>query len=79
MVHLLGLEMGFLLASTALVEVVFGFPGLGDLLIRSIVTRDLPLTQGIVLVITAGYALVSLMADIAHAALDPTLRYGSGL
>jgi peptide/nickel transport system permease protein len=75
MVHLLGLQVGFLLASTALVEVVFGYPGLGDLLIRSIITRDLPLTQGIVLVLTLCYVLINLIADVAHGMLDPRLRH----
>lgn len=74
-VNLLGLQMGFLLASTALVEVVFAYPGIGDLLIRSIITRDLPVTQGVVLLITLAYSLINLVTDVSHGLLDPTIRF----
>ena len=46
----LGLEVGYLLSAAALVEVVFSWPGIGSLLVQSVVTRDLPLAQGCVLV-----------------------------
>ena len=74
-VDLLGLQVGYLASSTALVEVVFSWPGIGNLLITSITNRDLPLTQGIVLVLTVTYVVVNLVTDIAHASLDPRLRY----
>lgn len=73
-VDLIGLQMGFLLSQTALVEIVFSYPGLGDLLVESIMNRDMPLTQGIVLVMTIGYALINLLTDAVHARLDPALR-----
>jgi ABC-type dipeptide/oligopeptide/nickel transport system permease component len=72
-IHLLGLQAGILLSATALVEVVFSWPGIGSLMVDSILTRDLPVTQGCVLVIAAVYALVSVGADVTHAALDPRL------
>jgi peptide/nickel transport system permease protein len=73
-IHLLGLQAGILLSATALVEVVFSWPGIGSLMVDSILTRDLPVTQGCVLAIAAVYALVSVVADMAHAALDPRLQ-----
>src|SRR6185437_6754228 len=45
-----GLEIGYLLSAAALVEVVFSWPGIGSLLVQSVITRDLPLAQGAVLV-----------------------------
>jgi peptide/nickel transport system permease protein len=73
-VHLLGLQAGILLSATALVEVVFSWPGVGALMVQSILTRDLPLTQGCVLLIAGVYALVSVMADAAHMKLDPRIH-----
>jgi peptide/nickel transport system permease protein len=73
-IHLLGLQAGILLSATALVEVVFSWPGIGSLMVDSILTRDLPVTQGCVLAIAAVYALVSVVADMTHAALDPRLH-----
>ena len=73
-VDLIGLQLGFLLVQTALVEIVFSYPGLGELLVSSIMNRDMPLTQGIVLVMTLGYAVINLLTDILHARLDPALR-----
>jgi peptide/nickel transport system permease protein len=74
-IHLLGLQAGILLSATALVEVVFAWPGIGSLMVDSILTRDLPVTQGCVLAIAAVYALVSVVADVAHAAADPRLQH----
>src|SRR5262249_1722567 len=51
-----GLQAGILLSATALVEVVFSWPGIGSLMVESILTRDLPVTQGCVLAIAAVYA-----------------------
>jgi peptide/nickel transport system permease protein len=73
-IDLLGLQIGYLIASTALVEVIFTWPGIGNLLITSITNRDLPLTQGIVLLITVLYSVINLIADLTRAALDPRIR-----
>ena len=73
-VHLVGLQAGILLSATALVEVVFSWPGIGALMVNSILTRDLPVTQGSVLVIAIVYAFVSVFTDFAHAMLDPRLH-----
>jgi peptide/nickel transport system permease protein len=73
-IHLLGLQAGILLSATALVEVVFSWPGIGALMVNSILTRDLPVTQGCVLMIAAVYAVVSMIADVTHALIDPRLQ-----
>jgi ABC-type dipeptide/oligopeptide/nickel transport system permease component len=72
-VSVLGLEIGYLLSATALVEVVFSWPGLGSLLVQSVVTRDLPLAQGAVLLIALIYVVANLVSDVTQAALDPRI------
>ena len=73
-VTLLGLQVGFLLGGAAIVEVVFSYPGIGNLMVKSIVERDLPVTQGCVLVIATVYVLVNIGADTVQAYLDPRVR-----
>jgi peptide/nickel transport system permease protein len=71
---IIGLQVGYLLSATALVEVVFGWPGLGSLLVDSVVKRDLPLTQGAVLLIAAIYVVVNIVSDVVQALLDPRIE-----
>lgn len=73
-ITVVGLEVGYLLSATALVEVVFSWPGLGSLLVQSIVTRDLPLAQGAVLVLALAYVSVNIAADLIQAWLDPRIH-----
>jgi peptide/nickel transport system permease protein len=74
-VSVLGLEIGYLLSATALVEVVFSWPGLGSMLVQSIVTRDLPLAQGAVLLIALIYVVANIASDFIQAALDPRIHF----
>ena len=74
-VSVLGLQVGYLLSATALVELVFSWPGLGSLLVGSVLTRDLPLAQGAVLVIALVYVLVNILSDLAQAVLDPRVQF----
>jgi peptide/nickel transport system permease protein len=74
-VSVLGLEIGYLLSATALVEVVFSWPGLGSLLVQSVVTRDLPLAQGAVVVIALIYVVANIASDFTQAVLDPRIHF----
>jgi peptide/nickel transport system permease protein len=74
-VSVFGLQIGYLLSATALVEVVFSWPGLGSLLVQSIITRDLPLAQGAVMWIALIYVLTNIAADFLQAALDPRIAF----
>jgi peptide/nickel transport system permease protein len=56
------------------VETVFQWPGIGDMLVKAITTRDPLLVQGGVLVVAVSYLLFNLIADVIQAALDPRLR-----
>ncbi len=70
-VTLLGLQLGSLFSGAVITEAVFAWPGVGTLLLRAIQGRDYPLVQGCVLVISLGYVLANLLADLAHRWLDP--------
>jgi len=74
-VAVVGLQVGYLLSATALIEVVFSWPGLGSLLVQSVVTRDLPLAQGAVLLIAMIYVLVNILTDLVQALLDPRIHF----
>jgi ABC-type dipeptide/oligopeptide/nickel transport system permease component len=76
-VTIVGLQLGSLLAGTVITETVFGWDGVGRLLVESIEKRDYPVTQACVLVIALIYVLVNLLTDLAYSRLDPRVRYSS--
>ena len=76
LVTMLGLSLGSLLGGTAVVEVIFSYPGLGDLAISSITSLDYPVIQGYVLWISLIYMVVNLLVDLSYGILNPKLRKG---
>jgi len=72
-----GLQLGYLLGGTVIVETVFGWPGVGDLLISSISFRDFPVIQACIIVITGIVVLVNLAVDLTYGYLDPRIRMGA--
>lgn len=68
------LQMGFLIDGFVIVETLFNYPGMGDLLVRALVARDIPIILGCALLISLLYALVNLLADAAALVLDPRRR-----
>jgi peptide/nickel transport system permease protein len=66
-----GLLLGSLVAGTVLVENIFAWPGLGGTIVQSILAKDYPTVQGVVLVYGVGVLLVNLAVDVALAVLDP--------
>jgi peptide/nickel transport system permease protein/oligopeptide transport system permease protein len=70
-----GLEFGRLLAGAVLTETVFTWPGVGRLLVDSILARDYPVVQGAVLVIAISFILVNLLVDLVYGVIDPRIRY----
>ena len=75
-VTVIGLQVGYLLGGTVVVEEVFGLPGLGRLVLWAIYQRDYPTVQGTVLFIAVMFALVNLIVDVLYAYLDPRIRCG---
>jgi peptide/nickel transport system permease protein len=74
-VTVMGVQMGYLLGGSILVETVFSWPGLGLQLFRAISSRDLPLIQGGVLLISGVFVFLNLAVDLVYALLDPRVRY----
>jgi len=74
-VTVLGINIGFLIGGTVIVEQVFAIPGVGQLMINSIFERDFPVVQAVALVFGIMVVLVNLLTDVAYAALDPRVRF----
>jgi peptide/nickel transport system permease protein len=70
----IGYNLGFVLAGSALIETVFGWPGIGRLLFESITRRDYPVMTAILLLISATVVLVNLITDLLYVAIDPRVR-----
>jgi len=75
-VTIIGLQTGRLLGGAVLIETIFSLPGLGRLAADSILFRDYPMLEGVVLILALAVALSSLLTDIVYALLDPRIRYG---
>lgn len=72
----IGLRFGALLGGAVLVEMIFAWPGLGQLTFSAVSQRDIPLIQGIVITFALIFALVNLVVDLLYAAVDPRIRLG---
>jgi peptide/nickel transport system permease protein len=75
-ITILGLQLGTLLGGAVITEIVFSWPGVGQLTIESIQRRDYPVLQACVLLISVAYVLVNTLTDIVYAWLDPRIRIG---
>jgi peptide/nickel transport system permease protein len=69
-----GLQLGYLIGGSILVETVFTWPGTGFLLNKAILTRDIPLLQGTILVLAMAFVLINLMVDLLQTAVDPRIK-----
>lgn len=74
-VTMMGLQFGFLLGGSIVVEVVFNWPGLGRLLVDSVEMRDYPVIQAEVLLFSLEFILINLIVDMLYAAINPAIRY----
>lgn len=72
---IIGLQFGNLLAGAVIVEAVFALPGLGTFMIESIVKRDIPTVQGLVLFMTVLFVLVNFITDLLYGLFDPRIKY----
>ncbi|SDR51284.1 peptide/nickel transport system permease protein [Rhizobiales bacterium GAS191] len=73
-IAILGLGIGRLLGGAVLVEIVFARPGLGQLVLNAITTRNYPVLQGAVFVIVVLFVLTNLVVDLSYSAIDPRIR-----
>ncbi|MGM0689582.1 MAG: ABC transporter permease [Bacillota bacterium] len=76
-VTVMGLQFGTLLGGAVLTETVFSWPGIGRLMVDSILARDYPVVQGAVLLLAVFFVMINLLVDIIYAFLDPRISYGT--
>jgi len=74
-VTLVGLQLGLLLSGAVLTETIFALPGLGRLAITSVLARDYPMVQGVVLIAAVVFVVANLLVDVLYVYLDPRVRY----
>ena len=74
-ITMIGLQFGWLISGSFIVETVFSRQGLGSMLINAILEKDLPLVQGAVLATAILYVTLNLLVDIAYGIIDPRIRY----
>lgn len=74
LVTILGLSFGSLLGGTAVVEIIYNWPGLGNMAVKAIACRDFPLIQGYVLMISLLYMTINILVDLSYPLIDPRLR-----
>ena len=74
-VTMMGLQFGFLLGGSIVVEVVFNWPGMGRLLVDAVDMRDYPVIQGLVLLFSLEFVLINLIVDVLYAVINPAIRY----
>ncbi|MCI6100152.1 MAG: ABC transporter permease [Selenomonas sp.] len=78
LITLLGMSIGWLLGGVAVIEVVFSWPGIGNMAVHAITMRDYPLVEGFVLWIAIVYMVINALVDLSYAYLDPRLRRSIG-
>jgi peptide/nickel transport system permease protein len=76
-VTVMGLQFGTLLGGAVLTETVFSWPGIGRLMVDSILARDYPVVQGAVLLLAVFFVMINLVVDVIYAFLDPRISYGT--
>ena len=74
-VTIIGIAVGLLLGGVVVTESVFNIPGLGRLTVDSILRRDYPIIQGMMLFFSGIYVFINLLVDISYSFLDPKIKY----
>jgi peptide/nickel transport system permease protein len=74
MVTVLGVNVGFLISGAVVIETVFSIPGLGSLMVASVIARDYPVVVALTLVLGVAVLAANLLVDLSYAVLDPRIR-----
>jgi len=74
-ITMMGLQFGFLLGGSIVVETVFSWPGLGNLLVNAVTQRDYPVIQGLVLLFSFEFIVINLAVDVLYGVINPSIRY----
>jgi peptide/nickel transport system permease protein len=74
MLAVMGLQFGYLVGGSILVETIFTWPGTGFLLNKAILTRDIPLLQGAMLILALCFVAINLVVDLLQTTIDPRIK-----
>jgi peptide/nickel transport system permease protein len=74
-VTVIGLQVGAMFSGAVVTETVFGWPGIGRLMVQAISTRDFPIVQATVMIVAVIFVVVNLLVDLTYAWLDPRIKY----
>jgi peptide/nickel transport system permease protein len=74
-ITVLGIQMGYLLGGSVIIEQIFSLPGIGRLTLQAITNRDYILMQGSILFVAGGFVMINLIVDIIYALINPQIRY----
>jgi peptide/nickel transport system permease protein len=72
---IVGIGVAFLIGGVIVTESVFNLPGLGRLTVESVLARDYPVIQGIIIVFSGAYVVINLLVDLSYSFFDPRIRY----
>ena len=72
---MIGLQAGYLLGGSVVIETLFAYQGLGQAMISAVSMRDYPLVQGIASLYVIGFLVLNLLVDLSYALVDPRIRY----
>ena len=70
----IAINVGYVIGGVVVVEFIFSYPGIGNLLLTAIITRDIPTMLGTMLVVSGGYVFANLVADLLYSVLNPRIR-----
>ncbi|HXA32221.1 MAG TPA: ABC transporter permease, partial [Acidimicrobiales bacterium] len=73
-VTVIGIQFGYLLGGTLIIEQIFSLPGLGTYIIQAINDKDIPEIQGVVLVVAVSFIIINLIVDVIYGYLNPKVR-----
>jgi ABC-type dipeptide/oligopeptide/nickel transport system permease component len=74
-ISLMGLDLGYIIGGSVVIEAVFARPGIGDMMLRAIYSRDFPVLQGCMFVLALAIILGNIIADLSYVAADPRIRH----
>jgi ABC-type dipeptide/oligopeptide/nickel transport system permease component len=74
-VTVIGLQFGYMLGGSIITETIFGWPGMGRMLVVAVNQRDVMVVQGVLIVFATSFVLVNLIVDIVYALIDPKISY----
>ena len=73
-ITVIAINVGYVIGGVVVVEFIFSYPGIGNLLLTAIITRDIPTILGTMLVVSGGYVFANLVADLLYSVLNPRIR-----